>query len=515
MDCKVKVKNEDVSSECKCCKLIASSLKGLINHINDTPTCLNFYGEKGLNLLLRELEDSEVKEENDEDKAINPNYQQDENISCAPVIEEYCSKLDHSRPEAILTLSEDTYLVSRLMTPNLADVVDAIVGLCLSSDGESVEVRTLMTKENDLSDVFCLMNVFHAIMAVLDSDLCTLTLFKHSPFNLNTTNQNIVCLRNKFTTDLIEAKGNLPEPPETTCIPDKTRETHFLSENMAESVPFQQLLNNDNLAFRDMAAVGVRFKRPNNSVELRPLFAVNMSEDWRMNMKHLGTIFTFWYGSKEGLNQAFSQLPCFTSATNRFLYETYLECLENMKRPKVEASCKHCGMMFRYNNYLFKEKNKFKHHEASHDLHCKICNVVFESFNAKTYHMRTHKKVNFPCSHCIFVGSSQKGLDSHVKFKHTVALCDFCGKNFSCGATLEIHKNAVHRSKDKRPEEVEKFFCHICGKAYCSKPVLRKHLRSHANEESIVNRHMYEDPSEYKYMCTRHDNCKKYFKKAR
>ena len=26
---------------------------------------------------------------------------------------------------------------------------------------------------------------------------------------------------------------------------------------------------------------------------------------------------------------------------------------------------------------------------------------------------------------------------------------------------------------------------------------------------------MTEDPSEYKYMCTRHPNCKKYFKKAR
>ena len=26
---------------------------------------------------------------------------------------------------------------------------------------------------------------------------------------------------------------------------------------------------------------------------------------------------------------------------------------------------------------------------------------------------------------------------------------------------------------------------------------------------------MNEDPSEYKYMCTRHSNCKKYFKKAR
>ena len=31
----------------------------------------------------------------------------------------------------------------------------------------------------------------------------------------------------------------------------------------------------------------------------------------------------------------------------------------------------------------------------------------------------------------------------------------------------------------------------------------------------LVNKHMIEDPGEYKYKCSRHDNCKKYFKTAR
>ena len=275
---------------------------------------------------------------------------------------------------------------------------------------------------------------------------------------------------------------------------------------MTESVPNTQLLNNDNLAVRDMASVGVKFRVPQSIdvYEIRPLFAVNMSEDFRHSMKTLGTILTHWYGSKENLNKAFSQLPCYISTSNRFLYETYLDCLENLSRPPIEVTCRHCGMEFKYNPYLFREKNKFKHHETAHELQCRICNEEFETLNAKIYHMRTHKKDNYPCSQCIFVGSSQKALDSHVKFKHTVALCDFCGKNFSCGATLEIHKNAVHKPKDKKLiDDSAKFFCHICGKAYCSKPVLRKHLRSHANEDSIVNKNMYEDPTEYKYMCTR------------
>ena len=90
---------------------------------------------------------------------------------------------------------------------------------------------------------------------------------------------------------------------------------------MTQAVPNTQLLNNDNLDFRDMAAVGVKFKVPQTcngqKMEIRPLFAVNMGEDFRTSMKTLGTILTHWYGSKDNLNKVFSQLPCFASASNR------------------------------------------------------------------------------------------------------------------------------------------------------------------------------------------------------
>ena len=133
------------------------------------------------------------------------------------------------------------------------------------------EVSTLINRKSkeDLSD---LMSLFHAIMAVLDSDLCSLTLFKLSPFILNNTGLNLQCLRNKFTNELIESEGKMPEPPETTCIPDKTRETMFLSESMELEIPYQQLLNNPNLDFRDMAAIGVRIRKK-NMYEIRPIFS--------------------------------------------------------------------------------------------------------------------------------------------------------------------------------------------------------------------------------------------------
>ena len=77
--------------------------------------------------------------------------------------------------------------------------------MTLSPDGESIEVSTLISRDSqeDLSD---LMSLFHAIMAVLDSDLCSLTMFKLSPFILNNTGLNLQCLRNKFTNELIGKK---------------------------------------------------------------------------------------------------------------------------------------------------------------------------------------------------------------------------------------------------------------------------------------------------------------------
>ena len=262
----------------------------------------------------------------------NPPYQPEDNSFCAPIVEEGCSKLDFDYPENIRTLTPDNYLVSKLMPASMSETAEAIVGMTLSKDGESIEIRILMTKE-ELTDLCSLMNVFHACMAILDMDLCSLTMFKHSPFNLNNTGQNIVCLRNRYSTDLVESEGQMPDPPETTCIPDRTRETHFLSENMAATVPYQQLLNNENLDFRDMASLGVRLK---NS-EIRPLISVNMTADFTNSMKILGTIFSHWYGHKESFNHLFSQLPCFVSASNRSGLPSTFICYELATRWRFQV----------------------------------------------------------------------------------------------------------------------------------------------------------------------------------
>jgi hypothetical protein len=58
---------------------------------------------------------------------------------------------------------------------------------------------------------------------------------------------------------------------------------------------------------------------------------------------------------------------------------------------------------------------------------------------------------------------TKKSLDSHIKWKHVEAMCELCGKSFTCGANLNIHKTEVHKLKPKKSMigsngEPKKFF---------------------------------------------------------
>ena len=109
--------DDDIENECKCCKLKASNILGLISHIEEAEKCYKVYGIDALN-ILKETAQSIISFENGESvekrlpKEIIVQYQPDENESCHPVIEEGHSKLDLSKPKEIRTLPKGFYLMS-------------------------------------------------------------------------------------------------------------------------------------------------------------------------------------------------------------------------------------------------------------------------------------------------------------------------------------------------------------------------------------------------------------------
>ena len=73
--------------------------------------------------------------------------------------------------------------------------------------------------------------------------------------------------------------------------------------------------------------------------------------------------------------------------------------------------------------------------------------------------------------------------------------------------TLYAHTYSAHKPRQNA------WVCDICGRGYNTSSELRKHTKRHNNPNSIVNKKINEDPSEYKFVCTLHDGkCKKYFK---
>ena len=183
-------------------------------------------------------------------------------------------------------------------------------------------------------------------------------------------------------------------------------------------------------------------------------------------------------------------------------------------------------------------------HVESHKRQCKFCGETFPSGAARRYHERTHRENFFKCKveTCTYVGRSQQAVDTHVRFKHKKEICEQCGKEFQNIQCLNLHRfddiiirlgpsiyiydiqwylttkiitfYFFFREVYHLPKTPNSFYCEICGRAYRTKNERDKHVVRHNRDNCLMDRWMHEDPKLYKYECTKHTDCKKYFKKA-
>ena len=425
------------------------------------------------------------------------------------------SKIDHDDEEGdLLTLDEGVHLTGRFISQSELELAESFVGMTLSNDGESIELKYLMHRSN--ITLVAMQEVFHAVMSVTETDAKTLISEKVSPMHIIEGNE-IYKLRNMLTKEIMANNNEMPDPKKPSCLPCETAETHFISEDM-EEIPNEQLLLNPNLDPIDFAAVGVHIRPRGNVKEsiFLPIFTVNM-EDWRMYSKYFYTILINWVGGKTSLHDIIMRLPCGKNAKELMLQEIREDCYLNLAQPKTVEVCETCGQRFEYNKYLFSERNRFKHHVESHQLKCKICGEEFPTMTQRKFHQKTHNKHFVRCTKgtCKWIGTTESSLATHIKFNHTPVLCDVCGKEFTCRNSVALHAAAAHKPPDVIHE------CDICGKTYGSRPVLQKHKKRHSKADSLVNKRMKNgvggggrgevELGEIKYMCTLHETCQKFF----
>ncbi|TRY68908.1 hypothetical protein TCAL_12788 [Tigriopus californicus] len=416
------------------------------------------------------------------------------------------SKIDHGSGTNFSTLDPGISLTGRFVAQAELGLAESFVGMTLSGDGESIEIKYLVHR-SDIT-ISGIQNLFHGVMSVLELDFKTFLSDKGSPIAVIPSPQ-VPLLRNKFSKEIIDEDKGMLEESKPVCVAEKTRETHFISEQM-ESVPYSQLIVNANLQPRDFGAIGLQCHFDNSESMIIPLFTVNMT-NWRFNTRYFFQPLILWIGSKAKFLELLLKTPCGIQAKQGFEKDIMDECYFNSLQPKKVAVCEHCGLKFEFNRFLFRELNRYKNHVETHQLDCKICGESFPNATVRRFHQRTHKKTHVKCSKegCKWVGNTASALNTHIYFVHTRVLCDLCGKEVSNRNSLDLHRSTAHQPREA------KFRCEICGKGYQTKGVLSKHIRRHNREDSLVNKWMNDNPNDYKFVCTLHKNCKKYFKSAK
>jgi uncharacterized Zn-finger protein len=123
-------------------------------------------------------------------------------------------------------------------------------------------------------------------------------------------------------------------------------------------------------------------------------------------------------------------------------------------------------------------------HIMPHNLECDVCGKKFNIKANLTNHRITHFKElkRYECSLCNakfhFNSSLQKHLVSHTQEKPFQ--CSSCEKLFTRKASLRMHMNIYHGSKDIA--EFKKFPCTMCDKTFMAKNQLARHVYTHTGE---------------------------------
>ncbi|CAL4095161.1 unnamed protein product, partial [Meganyctiphanes norvegica] len=146
--------------------------------------------------------------------------------------------------------------------------------------------------------------------------------------------------------------------------------------------------------------------------------------------------------------------------------------------PGNSVVCSECGKVC--STMMAYQSHKYNEHIHLYPHECRVCCRRFSRLEYLDTHLKTHINGNIVCQKCSVKFSNASHLVDHMYYVHgqkKALMCAICQRFFSSPSSLKIHQNMEHRDG-----LICKEICQVCGEKYPTTFTLKRHMMTHKRE---------------------------------
>ena len=300
------------------------------------------------------------------------------------------------------------------------------------------------------------------------------------PTPIMTINNNMIEINQKFASTIFPVSN---ETPMSAAMPDPSVEANAVSQNNSTAETKQSLIDQEMVSFvaKEMVSISQKEKasqhktiihQVDESLVEKKLSRKESPDEAYYKCKRCHAFIRTEQKYKVHLvmcHYGYQCIMCDANFGNASQYNVHMEKVHG----EVVHICPICGKMCASNGNL--QKHILVHSDVR-PYSCDICHRAFGAKRTLESHMLVHSDVR-PTAVCDICGKSFKSLKyvkKHKLMKHSDANnqeeCKICGKVVSKFSMVQ-HVTIMHK--------VGKVSCHLCGKTFAYKSLLKQHMDTH------------------------------------